>query len=56
MTATLPPFVAALVALLVLVGAASGVLTMHVLDLADPQAMRDTIRGRYERRLMEIFR
>ena len=36
--------------------AASGVLTMHVLDLADPQAMRDTIRGRYERRLMEIFR
>jgi len=36
--------------------ATSGVLTMHVLDLVDAEAMRDTIRERYERRLMEIFR
>ena len=35
--------------------AASGVLTMHVLDLVDADAMRETIRRRYERRLMEIF-
>jgi multicomponent K+:H+ antiporter subunit E len=35
--------------------AESGVLTMHVLDLVDADAMRHTIRERYERRLMEIF-
>jgi multicomponent K+:H+ antiporter subunit E len=33
----------------------AGVLTLHVLDLDDPDAMRQTIKGRYERRLREIF-
>lgn len=31
------------------------VLTIHVLDLRDPEAMRDTIRNRYESLLREIF-
>ena len=31
------------------------VLTLHVLDLRDPQGWIDTIKGRYERLLMEIF-
>jgi multicomponent K+:H+ antiporter subunit E len=31
------------------------VLTVHVLDLRDPQAMRDFIRQRYEGLLREIF-
>jgi multicomponent K+:H+ antiporter subunit E len=35
--------------------AATGLLTIHVLDLADRQAWIDTIKGRYERRLREIF-
>jgi multicomponent K+:H+ antiporter subunit E len=35
--------------------AATGVLTMHVLDLVDEEAMRRTIQDRYERRLREIF-
>jgi multicomponent K+:H+ antiporter subunit E len=30
-------------------------LTLHVLDLRDEQAWIDTIKGRYERLLMEIF-
>jgi multicomponent K+:H+ antiporter subunit E len=34
---------------------ASGVLTMHVLDLVDRETWIATIRNRYERRLMEIF-
>ena len=34
---------------------AAGVLTLHVLDLADPVAMRAAIKERYERRLREIF-
>jgi multicomponent K+:H+ antiporter subunit E len=33
----------------------TGTLTLHVLDLDDPEAMRATIKGRYERRLREIF-
>ena len=33
----------------------AGVLTLHVLDLDDADAMRGTIKGRYERRLQEIF-
>lgn len=33
-----------------------GVLTMHILDLIDPQAWIDTIKYRYEKRLLEIFR
>jgi multicomponent K+:H+ antiporter subunit E len=33
----------------------TGVLTMHVLDLVDGEAMRRTIKDRYERRLKEIF-
>ncbi len=31
------------------------VLTLHVLDLRDPQAVRDMIKQRYERLLQEIF-
>jgi multicomponent K+:H+ antiporter subunit E len=31
------------------------VLTIHVLDLRDPQAMRDTVKNRYESLLQEIF-
>ena len=34
---------------------ATGVLTIHVLDLVDENAWLRTIKGRYERRLMEIF-
>jgi multicomponent K+:H+ antiporter subunit E len=34
---------------------ASGVLTMHILDLADDAQWIAVIKGRYERRLMEIF-
>jgi multicomponent K+:H+ antiporter subunit E len=34
---------------------ASGVLTMHVLDLVDREAWVRTIKDRYERRLAEIF-
>jgi multicomponent K+:H+ antiporter subunit E len=30
-------------------------LTIHVLDLRDPEAMRDTIKNRYESLLLEIF-
>lgn len=33
----------------------AGVLTIHVLDLVDESAWLRTIKGRYERRLMEIF-
>lgn len=33
----------------------NAVLTVHVLDLRDPQAMRDTIQNRYEGLLREIF-
>ena len=33
----------------------SGVLTLHVLDLVDDAAWVDTVKGRYERRLKEIF-
>lgn len=32
------------------------VLTMHILDLIDEQAWIDTIKNRYESRLLEIFR
>lgn len=32
-----------------------GVLTMHILDLVDDAAWIETIKGRYERRLLEIF-
>jgi len=32
-----------------------GILTIHVLDLVDESAWQRTIKGRYERRLMEIF-
>jgi multicomponent K+:H+ antiporter subunit E len=32
-----------------------GLLTMHVLDLIDEQAWVEIIKGRYERRLLEIF-
>lgn len=35
--------------------ASSGLLTIHVLDLVDKSAWLRTIKGRYERRLMEIF-
>lgn len=35
--------------------AATGTLTIHVLDLADRAEWIDTIKGRYERRLREIF-
>lgn len=35
--------------------AASGVLTLHVLDLIDVEEMRRTIKERYERPLMEIL-
>lgn len=31
------------------------ILTIHVLDLIDEEAWIDTIKGRYERRLLEIF-
>jgi multicomponent K+:H+ antiporter subunit E len=34
----------------------AGVLTMHILDLVDEETWVHTIKGRYERRLMEIFR
>lgn len=34
---------------------ASGVMLIHVLDLADEQEWVDTIKQRYERLLMEIF-
>jgi multicomponent K+:H+ antiporter subunit E len=34
---------------------ATGLLTIHVLDLVDRQAWIDTIKGRYEWRLQEIF-
>ena len=33
----------------------SGVLTLHILDLVDEEIWVRTIKGRYERRLMEIF-
>jgi multicomponent K+:H+ antiporter subunit E len=33
----------------------SSVLTLHVLDLHDPQAIRDTVKNRYEVLLREIF-
>jgi multicomponent K+:H+ antiporter subunit E len=33
----------------------SSVLTMHILDLVDEETWVRTIKGRYERRLMEIF-
>ncbi|HET7570348.1 MAG TPA: Na+/H+ antiporter subunit E [Gammaproteobacteria bacterium] len=32
-----------------------GILTLHILDLVDEKAWIDTIKGRYERRLLEIF-
>jgi multicomponent K+:H+ antiporter subunit E len=32
-----------------------GILTMHILDLIDEEAWIRTIKGRYERRLLEIF-
>jgi multicomponent K+:H+ antiporter subunit E len=35
--------------------AATRTLTMHVLELVDDEAMRRTIKERYERRLAEIF-
>jgi multicomponent K+:H+ antiporter subunit E len=34
---------------------ARGVLTIHVLDLIDDDAWRRTIKGRYEKLLLEIF-
>jgi multicomponent K+:H+ antiporter subunit E len=34
---------------------ASGILTIHVLDLVDRSEWVRTIKGRYERRLLEIF-
>ncbi|EAQ36630.1 hypothetical protein NB311A_15222 [Nitrobacter sp. Nb-311A] len=34
---------------------ASGILTIHVLDLTEEAGWVDLIKGRYERRLMEIF-
>ncbi|SFU11072.1 Na+/H+ antiporter subunit E [Mesorhizobium sp. YR577] len=34
---------------------ATGVLLLHVLDLAEEQEWIDLIKGRYERQLMEIF-
>ncbi len=33
----------------------SGVLTIHVLDLTEESEWIDTIKGRYEQRLLEIF-
>ena len=33
----------------------SGVLTIHVLDLREPEYWMQAIKGRYERRLLEIF-
>ena len=33
----------------------SGMLLLHILDLVDEQVWVDTIKNRYERRLMEIF-
>lgn len=33
----------------------AGTLTIHVLDLIDEEAWIDIIKGRYERRLLEIF-
>jgi multicomponent K+:H+ antiporter subunit E len=33
----------------------SGVLLLHILELTDEQSWTDTIKHRYERRLMEIF-
>ena len=33
-----------------------GSLLVHALDTDDPDAVRDEIKTRYERRLMEIFR
>jgi multicomponent K+:H+ antiporter subunit E len=33
----------------------SGTLLLHILDLVDEQVWLDTIKNRYERRLMEIF-
>jgi multicomponent K+:H+ antiporter subunit E len=35
--------------------ASTGILTIHVLDLVDRATWVRTIKGRYERRLMEIF-
>lgn len=32
-----------------------GILTLHILDLVDENVWIDTIKGRYERRLLEIF-
>ncbi|MGH8682295.1 MAG: Na+/H+ antiporter subunit E [Burkholderiales bacterium] len=32
-----------------------GILTMHILDLIDEETWIRTIKGRYERRLLEIF-
>ncbi|HEX6979117.1 MAG TPA: Na+/H+ antiporter subunit E [Alphaproteobacteria bacterium] len=34
---------------------ARGILTLHILDLIDETAWIDTIKGRYERLLLEIF-
>lgn len=34
---------------------AQGILTMHILDLIDEATWIETIKGRYERRLLEIF-
>ncbi len=34
---------------------ANGTLTIHILDLIDPAEWRRTIKGRYERLLLEIF-
>lgn len=34
---------------------AQGILTMHILDLVDEATWIETIQGRYERRLLEIF-
>jgi multicomponent K+:H+ antiporter subunit E len=33
-----------------------GILTMHVLDLVEPETWIRTIKERYERRLLEVFR
>jgi multicomponent K+:H+ antiporter subunit E len=33
----------------------SGVLTMHILDLVDQQTWVQTVKSRYERRLIAIF-
>jgi multicomponent K+:H+ antiporter subunit E len=33
----------------------SGMLTIHILDLVDEDAWRDTVKSRYERRLIAIF-